>query len=67
MEQSARTTLSTIRTVEDLNRLGELYHVVSQIDYWIECLVEYDDIDRRIGVFQEVSGFLQKIKEVEGA
>jgi len=66
VDKSARVKLGTIRKIEDLAKMGDLYHVLSQIDYWIECLVEIQCIESRIHTFQEVSEFLQIIKEGEG-
>ncbi|MGG3466774.1 CHC2 zinc finger domain-containing protein [Neobacillus pocheonensis] len=67
LEQSVRTILASIRSVEDLDLVGELYHVVNQIDYWFECLVENQDIECQIQALQEVSSFLQNMKEGKGA
>lgn len=67
VELSARAILSNVRTVEELNRVGELYHVLNQIEYWFECLVENQDIKCRIQVLDEVSRFLHKMKEGERA
>lgn len=66
VDKSARVKLGTIRKIEDLAKMGDLYHVLSQIDYWIDCLVENQCIESRIHTLQEVSEFLQIIKEGEG-
>lgn len=67
VERSARAILATIRTVEDLDRIGDLYHVVIQIDYWFECLADNQDMESQIRAIQEVSHFLQNMKEGGGA
>lgn len=40
LEKTMKQTLSEIKTVEDLETVGDLYHVVAQVDYWLDCLVE---------------------------
>lgn len=67
VEQLAKAILATIRKVEDLECVGDLYHVVIQIDYWLEYLTETHDIEGRIQALQEVSRFIQNMKEGEGA
>ncbi|OKL35373.1 CHC2 zinc finger domain-containing protein [Domibacillus mangrovi] len=59
VEQMAKETLSTIKTVEDLDRVGGLYHVTSQIDYWLDCLTESDPLIQ-VRTLQEVDRFLEK-------
>lgn len=66
VERSAKTILATIRIEEDLDRVGDLYHVVIQIDYWFECLIDSQDIEGQIRALQEVSRFLQNMKEGTG-
>ncbi|MGG7618968.1 CHC2 zinc finger domain-containing protein [Bacillus coreaensis] len=67
VDQSARAILGTIRKLEDLDRIGNLYHVLSQIDYWIDSLVDNQGIESRIHTLKEVSQFLKIMKEGEGA
>ncbi|WCL57026.1 CHC2 zinc finger domain-containing protein [Bacillus safensis] len=66
VEQSATAILKTIKSEKDLERLGDLYHVLIQIDYWLECLVE-NDIAGQIRALHEVAGFLERMKEGKGA
>ncbi|NQW98339.1 hypothetical protein HPY21_15475 [Bacillus stratosphericus] len=67
VERSARDIVSTIRNENDLDRVGELYHVLIQIDYWFECIMDDRDTEGQIQALEEVSHFLQKMKEGEGA
>lgn len=66
VELSVKAILGTILNVEDLNRVGDLYHVVNQLDYWFECSIENNDNGGRIQALREVSNFLKNIKEGEG-
>lgn len=54
------TTLSTIKTIEDLDRVGDLYHVLVQIEYWLDCLIETDPVIQ-IQTLEEVTHFLSKM------
>jgi hypothetical protein len=67
IERTARNILATIRNEKDLDRVGELYHVLIQIDYWFECLIDDRNTEGQIQALEEVSHFLQKMKEGEGA
>ncbi|MEH7548783.1 CHC2 zinc finger domain-containing protein [Neobacillus vireti] len=66
VKQLARVTLGTILEITDLDKVGELYHVVGQIDYWFECLAENEDTQGQIKALQEVSRFIHNIKVGEG-
>lgn len=60
IEKEVINKLSTIKTVDDLNRIGDLYHVVVQIEYWLDCLIESNPIIQ-METLEEVSNFLNKI------
>ncbi|WP_075982605.1 CHC2 zinc finger domain-containing protein [Bacillus massilinigeriensis] len=60
IEKEVMTTLSTIKTIEDLDRSGDLYHVLVQIEYWLDCLVESDPVIQ-IQTLEEVNHFLSKV------
>jgi hypothetical protein len=60
IEKDVINKLSTIKTVDDLNRVGDLYHVVVQIEYWLDCLIESNPIIQ-METLEEVSNFLNKI------
>lgn len=65
VELSANSILATIRRSEDLDRMGSLYHVIVQINYWLDYLIESSDTVGRIQTLQEVSRFLQNMREGE--
>lgn len=44
IEIALMKSLSTIQTVEDMDRLGELYHVLAQVGYWLDSLIENDPV-----------------------
>lgn len=60
IEKEIMTTLSTIKTLDDLDRVGDLYHVLVQLEYWLDCLIEVDPIIR-IQTLDEVTRFLSKL------
>jgi hypothetical protein len=46
LEEKANSKLTTIKTNEDLQLEGDLYHVITQINYWQECLIDDDPVIR---------------------
>lgn len=65
IEKEIMATLSTIKTVKDLNRIGDLYHVLVQVEYWLDCLVESDPVIR-MQTLEEVTHFLSKLSMKAG-
>ncbi|MGG1677328.1 CHC2 zinc finger domain-containing protein [Neobacillus sp. NRS-1170] len=54
--------ISRIKTPEDLEQVGDWYHIIRQVEYWLECLID-DDPDVQFKTLEEVNGF---IKEING-
>ncbi|HZG72274.1 MAG TPA: hypothetical protein VEY51_12135, partial [Chondromyces sp.] len=65
VEDLARVAISSIKTVEDMERIGELYHVTVEIDYWMECLTANDPFVQ-FQTLQEVSRSLKRISREVG-
>ena len=61
----ARNVTSTIKSIDDLDRVGGYYHLITQIEYWLDCLTD-DDPDVQIETITEVNAFLKKTKTEEG-
>lgn len=60
IEISVLESLSTIKSVRDLEHLGDLYHVLVQIEYWLDCLIETDPIIQ-LQTIEETEDFIRKI------
>jgi hypothetical protein len=60
IETEVMSSLLNIKAVDDLNRFGDLYHVLSQIEYWLDCLIECDPVVK-IQTLEAISRFLIKI------
>ena len=65
IELMARNVISSIKTIDDLERVGEYYHLITQIEYWLDCLTD-DDPDVQIETITEVNTFLKKTKTEGG-
>lgn len=60
LEKLIQVQLNTIKTVDDLERVGGLYHLVPQIDYWLDCLID----DNPIIQFETLADVEKFIKEM---
>jgi len=38
--KAIRIQMNAIKTMEELEQLGEMYHLLPQIEYWLDCLVD---------------------------
>ncbi|MEH7610768.1 CHC2 zinc finger domain-containing protein [Gottfriedia acidiceleris] len=65
IERAVKDSLSMIKTIEDMEQLGDLYHVVVQIEYWLDCLVESNPLIK-FQTLQEIKKFLKKMNEKVG-
>lgn len=61
IESKAKLGLSSIKTIEDMEQTGELYHVITLVNYWLDCLTENDPV-LQFQTLQEVERFFVKLK-----
>ena len=61
IESKAKLGLSSIKTIEDMEQTGELYHVTTLVNYWLDCLIEHDPV-LQFQTLQEVDRFFVKLK-----
>lgn len=61
IESKAKLGLSSIKTIEDMEQTGELYHVTILVNYWLDCLIEHDPV-LQFQTLQEVDRFFVKLK-----
>ncbi|MDO6848751.1 CHC2 zinc finger domain-containing protein [Priestia megaterium] len=61
IESKAKLGLSSIKTIEDMEQTGELYHVTTLVNYWLDCLMEHDPV-LQFQTLQEVDSFFVKLK-----
>lgn len=40
LAKAIRVQMRSIKTMEELEQLGEMYHLLPQIEYWLDCLVD---------------------------
>lgn len=40
LAKAIRVQMKSIKTMEELEQLGEMYHLLPQIEYWLDCLVD---------------------------
>ncbi|MGN4434380.1 CHC2 zinc finger domain-containing protein [Bacillus cereus group sp. MYBK69-1] len=40
LSKAIRVQMKFIKTMEELEQLGEMYHLLPQIEYWLDCLVD---------------------------
>ncbi|EOQ22600.1 CHC2 zinc finger domain-containing protein [Bacillus cereus] len=40
LTKAIRIKMKAIKTMEELEQLGEMYHLLPQIEYWLDCLVD---------------------------
>ncbi|MCU5681275.1 CHC2 zinc finger domain-containing protein [Bacillus wiedmannii] len=43
LAKAIRVQMQSIKTMEELEQLGEMYHLLPQIEYWLDCLVDDSD------------------------
>lgn len=60
LEKLIRLQLEKIKTVEDLDRVGDLYHLIAQIEYWLDCLIDDNPIIQ-FETLAEVERFIKKM------
>ncbi|WP_144704952.1 CHC2 zinc finger domain-containing protein [Fictibacillus phosphorivorans] len=51
--------LYTIRTEEDMEYKGELYHQKNQVDYWLDCLIDPEPVKQFLAL-EEIKNFIFK-------
>ncbi|WP_349768577.1 CHC2 zinc finger domain-containing protein [Priestia megaterium] len=61
IESKAKLGLSSIKTIEDMEQTGELYHVTTLVNYWLDCLMDHDPV-LQFQTLQEVDSFFVKLK-----
>lgn len=61
IESKAKLGLSSIKTIEDMEQTGELYHVTTVVNYWLDCLIEHDPV-LQFQTLQEVERFFIMLK-----
>ncbi|NEU29178.1 hypothetical protein GN156_00070 [bacterium LRH843] len=62
LEKLIKLQLHTIRTIDDLERVGELYHLVPQINYWLDCLMDNNPVIQ-FETLAEVERFIKKMSK----
>ncbi|EMA6342211.1 CHC2 zinc finger domain-containing protein [Bacillus cytotoxicus] len=40
LSEHIQKRMRAMRTIEELERLGDMYHLLPQIEYWLDCLVD---------------------------
>ncbi|MGN7192849.1 CHC2 zinc finger domain-containing protein [Bacillus mycoides] len=63
LAKAIRKQMQAIKTVEELEQLGEMYHLLPQIEYWLDCLVDESEYVR-ITALEEVN---RLFKGLEGS
>lgn len=61
IELKAKLGLASIKTIEDMEQTGELYHVTTLVNYWLDCLIEHDPV-LQFQTLQEVERFFVTLK-----
>jgi CHC2 zinc finger len=56
--------LRTIKTVKDFESKGDLYHVIIQLEYWLDCLIDPDIINQFLAL-EEIKKYIFK-KQASG-
>ncbi|WP_369901801.1 CHC2 zinc finger domain-containing protein [Bacillus manliponensis] len=56
--------MKAIKTIEELEQLGEMYHLLPQIEYWLDCLVD-DSEYVKITALDEVNGLFKGLEGSE--
>jgi CHC2 zinc finger len=62
IEKVSVDAVSTIKTMNDMEQFGDLYHIISQVSYWLDCLVDTDPVIQ-FETLEEVNSFLEKINK----
>jgi DNA primase len=62
VEKASQDVLSIIKTTDDLERVGNLYHITTQVNYWMECFLEDNPIIK-FQTLEEVNCFLNEISK----
>ncbi|PGE98892.1 hypothetical protein COF51_06905 [Bacillus pseudomycoides] len=61
LAKAIRTKMKAIKTMEELEQLGEMYHLLPQIEYWLDCLVD-DSEYVKITALDEVNRLLEGLE-----
>lgn len=59
-----RVQMKAIKTMEELEQVGEMYHLLPQIEYWLDCLVD-DSEYVKITALDEVNRLFKGLKGSE--
>lgn len=51
--------ISAIKSIEDLESIGEIYHLKSLINYWLDCLIHEEDAIR-FYTLKDVNKFIRR-------
>lgn len=59
LDKQISEQLAAIKTVEALDKIGNLYHLKVQIDYWLDCFI-HESAYVKIEALEEVEKFLKE-------
>ncbi|MEH7464827.1 CHC2 zinc finger domain-containing protein [Bacillus thuringiensis] len=62
--KAIRTQMRAIKTMEKLEQLGEMYHLLPQIEYWLDCLVD-DSEYVKITALEEANRLFKRLEGSE--
>jgi len=62
--ETIRKRMRTIKTIEELERLGDMYHLLPQIEYWLDCLVD-DSEYVKIAALEETNRLFKRLEGSE--
>lgn len=65
LEKSIKHEITLIKTLDNLDVKGDLIHLVPQIDYWLDCLIDNNPIIQ-FETLQETKRFIDKISTKGG-
>ncbi|ARI78809.1 hypothetical protein [Halobacillus mangrovi] len=61
IEDTCLDTVGAIKDIKNMERVGDLYHIISKVSFWMDCLLEHDPIIK-IKTIEEVDAFFNNIK-----
>lgn len=62
--KAIQVQMKAIKTMNELEQLGEMYHLLPQIEYWLDCLVDDSDYVK-LSVLEEVDSFFKSLEGSE--
>lgn len=65
LEKLIQAKVTSIKTLKDMEQVGDLYHLLPQIDYWLDCLVDNDPVTQ-FEALKEIKDFFQDTKTKAG-